>query len=91
LILVARPQPEIAMPDTPEEKPRILTMPWFKPLYRRVLVIAVIAVWCGFEWFYNHDQFWGMITLAALAYGVWTFFINFENELAKDDNAKPKS
>ena len=55
------------MPDTPEEKPRVLSMPWFKPLYRRVLVIAVIAVWCGFEWLYNHDQFWGMITLAALA------------------------
>jgi hypothetical protein len=78
-----------------EQKPRILTLPWFKPLYRRVIVVGIIAVWCGFEWFYNHDQFWGLITLAALAYGVWTFFINFEKELAKDssknDDAKPKS
>ena len=75
----------------PEVKPRILTLPWFKPLWRRVLVVAIIAVWSGWEWFYNGDQFWGMITLAALAYGVWVFFINFENELKKDDNAKPKS
>jgi len=79
------------MPDAPEEKPRILTLPWFRPLYRRVILVGIIALWCGFEWLVNHDQFWGMITLAALAYGVWIFFINFEKELAKDDNAKPKS
>lgn len=80
--------------NKPEEdkKPGLFTMPWFKPLYRRVIVIVVIALWCGWEWLYTHDQFWGLITLAALAYGVWTFFINFENELKKaEDNAKPKS
>ena len=78
------------MADEPEQKPRILTLPWFKPLYRRIIVVGIIAVWCGFEWLYNHDQFWGLITLAALAYGVWTCFINFENELNKTDG-KPKS
>jgi hypothetical protein len=80
----------LSVTETPK-KPRVLSMPWFKPLWRRVLLVGVIAVWCGFEWIYSKDQFWGMITLAALAYGVWVFFINFENELAKDDNAKPKS
>jgi hypothetical protein len=78
------------MTETPE-KPRALSLPWFKPLWRRVLLVGVIFVWCGWEWIYNQDSFWGMITLAALAYAVWLFFINFENELAKDDNAKPKS
>jgi hypothetical protein len=73
-----------------QKKPGLMTLPWFKPLYRRVILIAVIAVWCGWEWLFNHDQFWGLITLAALAYGVWTFFINFENELKKIDG-KPKS
>jgi len=77
-----------------EEKPRPLSMPWFKPLWRRVLVVGFVAVWCAWEWLYNHDQFWGLITIAALGYGVWTFFINFDNELAretrKDDNAKPE-
>jgi hypothetical protein len=76
--------------ETPE-KPRPLTLQWFKPLWRRVLLIAAIAFWTGFEWFYSRDEWWQWITLAALAYGVWTFIINFENELAKDDNAKPKS
>jgi hypothetical protein len=79
--------------DTPEneEKPRVLSMPWFKPLWRRVLVIGIVTVWAGFEWFYSRDQWWQWITLAALAYGVWTFFINFENELKKDGDGKPKS
>jgi len=79
------------MADEPEQKPRFLTMPWFKPLWRRLLVLAVIAGWCGFEWFVGHDQFWQLITLAALAYGVWIFILNFDNELAKDQNGKPKS
>ena len=78
------------MPETPE-KPRLLTMPWFKPLYRRVILVGGIALWCLWEWLYNHDQFWGLITLAALAYGVWIFFINFDKELKKFDDGKPKT
>jgi len=65
-------------------------MAWFKPLYRRVIVVVVIVLWCGWEWLYNHDQMWGLITIAMLAYAVWTFFINFEKELARQDDAKPK-
>lgn len=72
------------------KKPGLLTLQWFKPLYRRVILIAIIVGWALWEWFYTHDQFWGLITLAALGYGIWMFFINFEKELAKDD-AKPKN
>jgi len=75
------------------KKPGLFTMGWFKPLYRRVIVVVVIAAWSSFEWFINQNpdhQFWGILTLAALAYGIWTFFINFENELNKT-NGKPKS
>jgi hypothetical protein len=75
------------------KKPGLFTMGWFKPLYRRVIVVVVIAAWSTFEWFINQNpdhQFWGALTLAALAYGIWTFFINFENELKKTDG-KPKS
>jgi len=82
------------MTETPE-KPRPLTLPWFKPLWRRVVLIAIIAGWAGFEWFYSRDQWWQWITLAALAYGLWVFIINFDNELAKDtaknNDAKPKN
>lgn len=73
------------------EKPRLFTLPWFKPLYRRVILIGIIALWCAWEWLYNHDQFWGLITLAALAYAVWSFGINYDKELKKHEDAKPKS
>lgn len=74
-----------------EKKPGFFTLAWFRPLYRRVILVALIAVWGAWEWIYNQDQFWGMITIAMLAYAVWTFFINFDKELAKHDNAKPKN
>lgn len=70
-----------------ESKPGLLTMGWFRPLYRRVIVVAIVAGWCAFEWLVSHDQIWGMITAAALAYAVWMFFINFESELKKHEDA----
>ncbi len=73
-----------------EEKPGLLTLAWFRPLWRRVAVIAIIVAWAIWEWFFNHDQLWGVITLAMLAYGVWTFFINFDRELARKDHDKPQ-
>lgn len=79
------------MNDEPAKKPGIGTMPWFRPVYRRVIVVAIVACWCAWEWLFNQDQFWGLLTLAALAYAIWTFFINFENELKKVEDGKPKS
>lgn len=75
----------------PARKPGIGTMPWFRPLYRRIILVGIVAAWCAWEWIANQDQFWGLITLAALAYAVWVFFINFENEVAKAEerNRKP--
>ncbi len=78
------------MPE-PTETVRPLSMRWFKPLWRRLVLLGILVAWVGFEWLYSHDQWWQWITLAALAYGVWIFILNFENELAKEDNAKPKS
>jgi hypothetical protein len=76
---------------TPETKPRLFTLPWFKPLYRRVILIAIVAAWCVFEWFFNHEQLWQWITLAALAYAIWSFGINFDKELKKYEDGQPKS
>ena len=81
------------MADAPDKKPGILTLPWFKPLYRRVLVCAIPVVGILWEVFYTHDQMWTIIWVAALAYGIWSFFINYERDLAKleQKDGKPKS
>jgi len=79
------------MTETPK-KPGLFTMPWFKPLYRRVIVLLLPIGMLIFELVVSQDQFWMLIWLAALGYAVWTFFINFDNELAKAErDAKPKN
>lgn len=60
---------------------------WFEPLWRRVLVLAVCVGWAGFEWFVSRDELWRWLTLALIAYAVWTFFINFK----VSDDGEPKS
>jgi hypothetical protein len=66
---------------------------WFRPLWRRVAVTAFVAAWFIWETFWNQDQMWMMITGAALAYAVWSFFIRFDQRGGKsdDDDAKPES
>lgn len=51
--------------------------PFFKPLWRRVAVVAVCAAWAVFE-FATGTPLWGMIALAFMAYAVWTFLINYK-------------
>lgn len=59
---------------------------WFRPLWRRVAVTAFIVVWFIWEAVWNQDQFWMLITGAALAYAVWTFFIKFDARGGKGDD-----
>ncbi len=78
------------MSDT-DNKPGLLTLPWFKPLWKRAILIGVVAAWCAWEWFFNQDQIWGLITLAALAYAVWSFGINYDKDLKKYEDARSKN
>jgi hypothetical protein len=58
---------------------------FFRPLWRRVAITAVVAAWCAYESFFSHDQMWIVITLAALVYCMWNFFLRFP----KDQPAAP--
>lgn len=51
--------------------------PFFRPLWRRVAVVAVCIAWAIFE-FATGASFWGMIALAFAAYGVWQFFFVYK-------------
>lgn len=68
---------------------------WFAPLWRRVLVVAFLAVWTGWEWLFNHDQLWGTMTAGLLAYAVWAFFIGYKPappaaDTQEKDDGKPQ-
>ena len=62
--------------------------PFFRPLWRRVAVVAACVGWSAVEWFYG-DEVWGMITLAIAAYGVWAFFITFDPGRADKTGREP--
>ena len=51
--------------------------PFFRPLWRRVLVVAICIGWAIVEFSANAPT-WGYIALAIAAYGVWQFFINYK-------------
>ena len=62
---------------------------WFGPIWRRIALVVAVVIWSGLEW-YNGDQFWGMMTLAVVAYAVWKLFIDFPSadEIAAFENAE---
>ncbi len=79
---------------TPDKKPRLFTLPWFKPPYRRVILIGIVAAWCAWEVLLNtspNEAMWDYITVAALVYAIWSFGINFDKELKKHEDGQPKN
>ena len=51
--------------------------PWFAPLYRRLIAVAVCVVWLALE-FHAGEQFWSAIALAVTAYAVWALLIAYK-------------
>jgi hypothetical protein len=65
---------------------------WFRPLWRRIAVTGFLAVWCGYEWLFSHDQFWAVLVSAALVFSLYSFFITFPKEEPSNGNdPKPPS
>jgi hypothetical protein len=60
--------------------------PFFRPLWRRVAVVAVCVAWSIFE-FATGAPFWGMIAGGFAAYAVWQFFFLYKP--ADPDAAAP--
>jgi len=50
--------------------------PWFAPLYRRLIAVAVCLVWLALE-VHAGEQVWGIIALAVTGYAVWSLLIAY--------------
>lgn len=61
--------------------------PFYKPLWRRIVLVAVVAGWAFFETVIARDATWTVISAGLLAYAVWTFLIRWpkDDEPGKTD------
>lgn len=48
---------------------------WFRALWVRIAVTLFCVAWSCWEWFWNHDQNWGLITLGMTGWAIYSFFI----------------
>ena len=53
---------------------------FFNPLWRRVLVLVFVAGWVGYEIIVTRESLWIMLSLGMLAYGFWTFILQWPKE-----------
>jgi len=64
--------------------------PFFRPLWRRVAVVAVCVIWAGIE-FASGTPFWGVIALGFVAYAVWQFFYLYKPAAEAKPPVEPKT
>lgn len=50
--------------------------PWYQPLYRRIGVVLVCALWFGLE-AYRHEPFWMILAGAVTGLTVWKLLLTF--------------
>ncbi|MEO6012074.1 MAG: DUF3329 domain-containing protein [Devosia sp.] len=64
---------------------------FFRPMWRRVLVTAIVAAWFGYESLFTHEQMWIGITGVAVVYCVWNFFLRYPKDppVAAPDQTPP--
>lgn len=56
---------------------------WFRPLWRRVVVVVFLAIWLAWEVLYTKEQLWMVLVGAALAYALYNFFYAFPKDEPK--------
>ena len=67
------------MDDRPQGGERRIheqSSPFYKPLWRRIAITAVVAVWLAFE-IHGGSSLWITIAGGMLCYAVWLFFLSW--------------
>jgi hypothetical protein len=52
--------------------------PFYKPLWRRLTIVAVVALWTAYEVLVGKEPLWISLSAAMLAYAVWVFLIGWK-------------
>lgn len=54
--------------------------PFYKPLWRRIAIVAVVALWAAYEVLVSKEPLWIVLSIGMLAYALWTFVIGWPKE-----------
>jgi hypothetical protein len=54
----------------------IHTNPFYRPLWRRVLIVATTVIWFALE-FWRGDGIWTPIAAALCGFSVWAFLVTY--------------
>jgi hypothetical protein len=57
--------------------------PFYKPLWRRIAIVAVCALWLIFEVVISKSSLWMVIAGALLIYTGWTLLFAWKDEAPK--------
>ncbi len=63
--------------------------PFYKPLWRRVVIVAVVAAWTIVEVMTGADGFWLLLSGGMLAYSIYIFFITWPKDTPEGDGTPP--
>ena len=56
--------------------------PFYRPLWRRVTLVAVLAGWTAFEVFITQQPLWMLVAGGLFAYTAWIFLISWKDSSA---------
>ena len=59
--------------------------PFYKPLWRRVAIVAAIALWFGYEAVYVREPLWLAVSGGILAYAAWSFLLTWPKKADKPE------
>jgi uncharacterized membrane protein len=54
--------------------------PFYKPLWRRLLIVAIVALWAAYETLVSGESLWITLSTGMLVYAVWVFLIGWKRD-----------
>jgi hypothetical protein len=56
--------------------------PFYKPLWRRIALVGVLAAWTAFEVFYTQQPLWIAVAGGLFVYTAWILLISWKGSSA---------
>ena len=85
-------EPETAAkptPPAPAGRMKDRDHPFFRPLWRRIALVAFCAIWSAIE-YYNGQEFWGMAALGMTAYAAYSYLWLYREPPAPPAGEEPR-